>query len=64
MITACTVRWSVPDQPPDQCMHSPMISACQSLITAINVIIIAILHMKLEDMKQLPKLWGRKVMEL
>ena len=30
----CTVRWSVPDQPPDQCVHSPLISACQSLITA------------------------------
>ena len=28
------VRWSVPDQPPDQCVHSPLISACQSLITA------------------------------
>ena len=22
------------DQPPDQCVHSPLISACQSLITA------------------------------
>ena len=27
-------KWSVPDQPPDQCVHSPLISACQSLITA------------------------------
>ena len=34
LITACAVRWSVPDQPPDQCVHSPLISACQSLITA------------------------------
>ena len=25
---------AVPDQPPDQCVHSPLISACQSLITA------------------------------
>ena len=33
-IPACPVRWSVPDQPPDQCLHSPLISACQSLITA------------------------------
>src|SRR5574337_305773 len=32
MITACAVRWSVPDQPPDQCVHSPLMSACQSLI--------------------------------
>ena len=30
----CAVRWSVPDQPPDQCGHSPLISACPSLITA------------------------------
>ena len=34
IIPACEVRWSVPDQPPDQCVHSPRISACQSLITA------------------------------
>src|SRR5574340_966143 len=34
VITACAVRWSVPDPPPDQCVHSPLISACQSLITA------------------------------
>ena len=23
MITACVVRWSVPDQPRDQCVHNP-----------------------------------------
>ena len=34
VITACAVRCSVPEQPPDQCVHSPLISACQSLITA------------------------------
>ena len=28
------VRWSVPDQPRDQWEQSPMISTCQSLITA------------------------------
>ena len=30
----CGLFRSVPDQPPDQCVHSPLISACQSLITA------------------------------
>ena len=34
MITDLEPRCSVPDQPPDQCVHSPLISACQSLITA------------------------------
>ena len=27
MITACAVRCSVPEPPPDQCVHSPLISA-------------------------------------
>ena len=29
-----TLNHFLPDQPRDQCMHSHMISACQSLITA------------------------------